>query len=201
MRTIYLDESGDLGFSSKSSKYFVIFLYSTMLEEKQIKKIVKNSKDRISKNKKGKKQELKGFSSPFKLRESVIKNILEKDKEISLFSVVINKKNVYDSLRERKRVLYNWICKEILKNNNEKVNLIIDRKDTKSIFINEINNYLEKNLKVVSIKHLDSQKTYGLQVCDIFANSVFKKFEREDIKLFQLFENKTNLSCYFFDKK
>ena len=41
MTSIYLDESGDLGFSFErnSSKYFVIALFETSLTEKELKKI------------------------------------------------------------------------------------------------------------------------------------------------------------------
>ena len=52
MKYIFLDESGDLGFSKKSSKYLIISLMvCNVFEEPSVSRIVKKVRQRILKKK------------------------------------------------------------------------------------------------------------------------------------------------------
>ncbi len=182
MSTIYLDESGDLGFSfeKNSSKYFVIALFETSLTEKELKKIIKIAKERTIKNKKAMSNEIKGSDSKFETKEFLLKKLLLAEPNFKISSIIVNKEKINDDLRDKKRIFYNYICKEILKENNyTKINLIFDKKDRKNKFTSELNKYLEENFanKNLDLKHEYSHNYYGLQIADIMANSIFKKFE------------------------
>ncbi len=108
MKTIYLDESGDLGFSFKknSSKFFVITLFETFLSEKELNKIIKITKQRTIKKKDKRKFEIKGSceNTSFKTKEFLIKKIIEKDKNIKITSIIVDKENIYDNLRDKKEL-------------------------------------------------------------------------------------------------
>jgi hypothetical protein len=206
MTTIYLDESGDLGFklnnSSKgSSNYFVISLYETNLEEKQLKKFIKISKQRTIKKKTKKSAEIKGFSTNIKTKDFLLNHLIKNDINCKLFSIVVNKNNIPVSKKYDLRIFYHHICKEILSEiTSNNLNLILDKKDVKEEFTRDLIDYLEtcfieSNFKVsCDFSHNHS----GLQIVDLIANSTFRRFEREETVLFSIFENKLILKKYYF---
>ena len=204
MTSIYLDESGDLGFSFErnSSKYFVIALFETSLTEKELKKIIKIAKDRTIKQKKLLGNEIKGSESKFETKYLLLKNLFFIEPNLKIYAIIVNKSKINENLRDKKRIFYNYICKEILKeNNNSKINLILDKKDIKNRFISELNKYLIEyfNNKELNLKHEYSNCYFGLQVADVIANSIFKKFEHNDDKLYLLIKNNLKLKKYYFE--
>lgn len=205
MQELYLDESGDLGFSfhKGSSKYFVIGFIETSLNDDELNKIIKITKQRTIKKKGDRKLELKGSSSKcsFRTKKYLITQILKQDPNIKIKALVINKKNIYDNLREKKRVLYNWLCGQILNRCvDSEIYLIIDKKDIKNIFIREFNKYLEsQNGNVLNIEHRYSHVVAGLQIVDIFMNSIFRYYERNETDLFLIFQDNVQLVKYYFN--
>ncbi len=206
MSTIYLDESGDLGFSfeKNSSKYFVIALFETSLTEKELKKIIKITKERTIKKKEDRKYELKGSceNTKFETKKFLLKELIKKEATFKINAIIVNKKNINNNLRDKSRAFYNYICKEILKENNKsKIKLILDKKDIKEKFLQDMNKYLIEifNTKELELSHEFSHSFAGLQVVDIIANSIFRNFEREDNKLYTIFENNLVLKKYYFN--
>jgi hypothetical protein len=62
-----------------------------------------------------------------------------------------------------------------------------------------LNTYLEGELGKLNVKHLFSHS--GLQVVDVFANSVFKKYEHNNSELFDIIKERTTIIGYFFNNK
>ncbi len=101
MKYIFLDESGDLGFSQRSSKYFIVSLFSCgVREEIEIRRIVKKIRRKILKKKLKNTPEIKWNNSSDKIRFKVLNEVANKSVEI--FTVVIEKSKVYDYLRGKK---------------------------------------------------------------------------------------------------
>ena len=206
MTSIYLDESGDLGFSFErnSSKYFVIALFETSLTEKELKKIIKIAKDRTIKQKEDRKYEIKGCSEniKFETKKVLLIELLKKEPNFKINAIIVNKSKINNDLRDKTRTFYNYICKEILKENKKyKIKLIFDKKDIKKKYIQEMNSYLIEtfNSKELSLNHEFSDNYAGLQIVDLIANSIFRNFERNDSRLHQIFENNLELKKYYFE--
>jgi len=53
--------------------------------------------------------------------------------------------------------------------------------------------------KELNLKHEYSNCYFGLQVADVIANSIFKKFEHNDDKLYLLIKNNLKLKKYYFE--
>lgn len=207
MSIIYLDESGDLGFSfdKNSSKYFVITLFETSLSERELNKLIKISKERTIKNPISRKYEIKGSckNTPHKTKIFLLKKLLLKEPNLKITSIIVNKEKINDNLRDKSRVFYNFISKEVLKeNSNQKIKLILDKKDRKERFTQEMNKYLVDTFesKKLDLSHEYSHCFAGLQIVDVFANSIFRNFERDETELFELIKNNLKLKKYYFEK-
>lgn len=87
LKFIYLDESGNLGFSEKSGTYFVVASLCVN-EEKIVNKCIKNARTGLTK--KYKKNELKFSNSSDINRRRVLQCISKRD--VSLPGLVLNKK-------------------------------------------------------------------------------------------------------------
>ena len=153
MAYIFLDESGDLGFKKKSSKWFIFTIaltFSPRLLEKVIKKVWKSLK---------KKHKGLGELHASHEKESTRKKVLKKLSEIEdlkILCIILNKEKVYVDLQNQKNYLYNYTAnvlldrlhhnKEILKD-NEPIHLCIDRKDTKKRLRENFISYLTNSMK------------------------------------------------------
>ena len=147
MAYIFLDESGDLGFTfgKKSSKYFVItfmFVENKGPIEKVIKKVARNLSKKELKRYVG---VLHACKEKPKTRIKILSNLNSKD--IAVISIYLNKRKVYTKLQDEKHVLYNYVT-----------NILLDRLFTKKLIsINspifmiasrrETNKFLNKNFK------------------------------------------------------
>jgi hypothetical protein len=187
---MFIDESGDLGFSKGSSRYFII---SALIVEnpKQLDRIIKNA--RRNKFKKNLKTvvELKANKSTFDLIKYVLNN-LSNLKEIQIFHIILDKREVKSNfLKEDKHKLYNFVAGKLAKNilmNNIDIEIIIDKSKGKIFQRKDFNAYFERKLSEGSnnlkckIEHKSSFSSSGLQIVDFLVWSVFKKYERNESK-------------------
>ena len=114
MATIYLDESGDLGFSKtkRVSKYFIVTILFTE-EEKRIEKLVKLTHSNLRK----KVKRLSGGvlhavkESP-KTRKKLLSKLVTLKPRVMI--ICLNKSKVYTKLQNEKHVLYNFVTNILL---------------------------------------------------------------------------------------
>ena len=116
--SIYLDESGCLGFSEKSSRYLVITILKIDNSDigKNIFQTIKRTiKSKLShKNKRDLSLELKGSQTSLEIKEYFYNKIPKMG--WGLYSYILNKDRVNSDLRTPKgsKKLYNFIVKELL---------------------------------------------------------------------------------------
>ena len=204
---LYLDESGDLGFdfvNKKPTKFFTvcILLIKGREEKNKIEKMVKRTL-RTKINRKNKRhriaQELKATETTFEIKKylfSKIKNI-----NFEVYALTLNKRRVYEELANNKPRVYNWIARMLLDqvdfgSASQQIVLTLDRSKNK-MQIKEFNQYIENQIQAkiapkipLHIHHEDSCVQHCLNIVDLFAWGVCRKYERQDYEWFEIFKGK-----------
>lgn len=181
---IFIDESGDPGFSFKrgSSKVFILALV-IFLSEKDAEKtahVIENFKQREWK---GRNREIKFHGISKKERIKILKEIKDCNFRIR---VMIVKKNSVDSNRLKKNIstYYNFFLKQLLAHNREileDANIRLDGTAGRE-FKKSISSYLRKDLKKKAIKNfkfVESEKDVLIQLTDIVAGSIHRTYQRD----------------------
>ena len=199
---IYLDESGDLGFNEKSSKYFVIAVLATN-DSKAIETALQKYRKKLRNSPKKKRNlgEYKFNKAPDKVKTDLL-NIINL-KKVELGYVFVDKVHVYQKLREKRNELYTYMCRTLLDkflvvsslSNDSKIDLIVDRQFAKKHREN-FNNYLDwkikelVELKMLNIFHKDSQQELCLQAVDFVCGATYRCYNLDDPKYFEIIKKK-----------
>ena len=204
---LYLDESGDLGFdfvSKKPSNYFTVTILAVG-ERSRNRAIIKAAKKTLRRKlnkglfKRRVVQELKATATTLEVKKYMYDQL--KDIKFGLYCLTLNKRRVYKELAEKKSHTYNFVARLVLDQipfeiAPERVNLVIDKSKSKPE-IQEFNRYIVEQLKgkldpktPLDINHISSQESFGLQLADMFCWGVFRKYEREDLDWYDIFEDK-----------
>jgi len=209
MKYIFLDESGELGFKSASSKYFVITLLSCDEEEiYSIRRIIKRVREKIIKKKLKKYPELKGNNSTDKIREEILNRFARTNSEI--FVIILEKSKVLEYLKDKKNKLYNYISNLILNEcslDNSHVCLVVDKSKTNRSLREDFDNYIRRSLSNknklcnLTIKHENSQKEGCLQVLDFVSWAIFRNYEYKDSRFIQIIKDKIVIKKELFEDK
>jgi hypothetical protein len=190
---IYLDESGDLGFdfkNKKPSKFFTICIL--IIDNLAGTKSTKNFLKRIKYDNKLK--EIKGINTTTKIKQKIFRKIRKLD--FKIYAITIDKQsykninNIYNELTTK--LLKNIDFPEIITN----IFFTLDKsKNYKEIKI--FNRYIEEQIElitnkkvVIDFKHRDSKENYFLNLVDLFAYGIFKKYEKNDLEWYNNFKDK-----------
>jgi len=204
MAYIFMDESGDLGFSlppkGRSSQYFLITIM--MVEDK---KAVQKAVKAVHRGLKKKFLRYSAVLHAYHENQITKKRLLEKISklDIKIMTIYLNKSKVYTNLRSEKNVLYNYvtnilldrICTKKIIPIDEKIQLIVERKDTNKFLNLNFSNYLKKqslaNHKLnIEIKIRTSYQEKCLQATDFISWSIFRKYESNDEYYYNLIKEK-----------
>ena len=193
-----MDESGELGFAKKSSKYFIITLLSCSEDEAiYIRRIMKRVREKIIKKKIKKIPELKGNNSSDRIRTEVLNRFVKTNAEV--FTIVLDKSKVYDYLKSKKNELYNYLTNIILSEcafSDKEVFLIVDKSKSKRSLRDDFDRYISFKMKNranscnLLIKHENSQSEQCLQVLDFISWAIFRKYESNDECFFDIIRDK-----------
>ncbi|MCH8520137.1 MAG: DUF3800 domain-containing protein [Nanoarchaeota archaeon] len=187
-RYMFIDESGNLGFSKESGRYFII---SALIfkDLKQADRFIKNMRRNKFKKELKTATELKANNSSDKLRHYILQKINELD-FVQIFHIILDKEEVKSQfLRNDKHKLYNFVAGKLAKNiliNNIDIEIIIDKSKGKQFLINDFDRYFKQKLSEKSsnytckISHSYSHNYSGLQLVDFLAWSVYRKYEYKD---------------------
>jgi hypothetical protein len=186
---VFVDEAGDLGFTPRSSRFFIIAY--VMLDNPERVRITMRRLKRALRKKGQKINEFKHSKDDPKIRRAVF-DVISKI-PMSAGAVVIDKSYVKKDLRDKKIILYNYliadkIASSLLSSGASKAVLILDRCMSKEardhfneyfvrkVFWKEIE--VNKSCRIVDIKHINSYNEPNLQIADYIAGALFRKFER-----------------------
>lgn len=200
MATVYMDESGDLGFSfSKgSSKYFLVtFLF---LEDiRPVRNLVKSTFRTIKKQHKHKSGVLHAYNESPQTRKRLLRKLNRTDAKV--MCIYLDKTNVYTHLKNEKNILYNYITNILLDRihrrkyiNTDNLSLIVERKDTNK-FLNEnfsdyLTNQSNRNHKNdISVEIMTPHQDKCLQATDFASWALFRKYEYSDTEYSDLIQN------------
>ena len=201
---IYIDESGDLGYSSGSSNYFVMGAIVTK-NNRCIEKIPKKIRQRVLKKSKRKVPEIKANKSNERLRKKVLEE-LRKCKDTAVIWLWIDKRHTYDHVKRspsNKAYHYNYLMGRVVElvpysliNSVRKIILVIDMYfKAKRVRREELERYLrntvlKKNPNIsVDVVQIDSAANKGLQVVDFVTYSFFRCIERDDCQYTEILES------------
>lgn len=197
---IFLDESGDLGFSKKSSKWFLITIAMSRDErclERVVKKVWK------SLNKKHKHIGELHASNEKDVTRVRLLGLLSGCEDLKIMTIVLNKEKVFTNLQSQKNHLYNYTANILLDRlhnkdiifSEEAIDLIVDRKDTKKSLKENLINYLTDSMSkrrggnfIVNLHA--SHENKSLQAVDFISWAIFRKYEYGDLAFYNLIKDK-----------
>ncbi|MDP4001738.1 MAG: DUF3800 domain-containing protein [bacterium] len=195
-----MDESGDMGFGNKSSKWFLFTLVVTN-NVRKMEKIIKRVRRGLKKKYKHGYSELHAYHCDDITRTRILKELASLD--ISIVTTILNKEKVHIDLQNQKNYLYNYTANIILDrlintnliNRDQHISLIVDRKDTKKNlrenFISYITNAMHKrNHRKFEMTLSASHDEKGLQAIDFISWAIFRKYERGDYEFYEIIKNK-----------
>ena len=200
MAYIFLDESGDLGFNNRSSRWFIltiVFANNHRKIEKCVKKVHRGLRKKYKRV-----SELHAYHSDSVTKKRILK-LLASTEDLKILCIILNKKKVYTDLRNQKAYLYNYTAnilldrlhnKKILKD-GEMILICIDQRETNKFLKKNFENYLKNNLtgkidNYFEIKIKASQTEKCLQAVDFISWSIFRKYERNDYEYYEIIKNK-----------
>jgi len=194
---VYLDESGDLGFGQGGSKYFTI-AFVVVENPIAFRRCVKRVK---IKHHIPREIELKGNTARAVVKADLLSRFAGLD--IEVHAITVRKTNVEHKLRRDTNILYNYmvglsLVEQILtEKTGARVCVNIDRRVI-SVTALQIEEYLKYKIWYegkrpdidLEINHLDSREAYAIQGIDVICNSIFRKYNWNNYKLFHIIQHK-----------
>lgn len=200
MAHIFLDESGDLGFKSTSSKWFIFTIVLTN-DHRKLEKCVKRTHRSLAKKYK-RVTELHAYHAQPSVRKKLLSDMAQLD-DLKILCVILNKKKVYVDLQNQKNYLYNYTANILLDRLHKKkiididepIELYIDQKDTNKFIKENFEVYLKTNLNKkrngrINIQIKPSHTEKCLQAVDFLSWAIFRKYEQNDYEYYEIIKNK-----------
>ena len=197
---IFLDESGDLGFSKRSSKWF-LFTMVVIDDPKKLERVIKKVRKTLNKKHKRKHSELHSYHADEITRIRMLKELCKLN--ISVVTTILNKEKVYVGLKEQKNYLYNYTANILLDrfintnliDNSHDLVLVADRKDTKKNLQNNFISYITQAMQKrraggFSMSLAASHDEKGLQAVDFISWAIFRKYEQGDYQYYEIIKEK-----------
>ena len=209
---IFIDESGDLGFTERSSKYFVVaalIVYDHLAIHRCFKKIRQN---RLKKKYRDI-PEFKFNNSGKEIKERVLKCIAKTDADIAY--CVLRKDQVHPHLRDKHAIVYNYLIGSLVSNITQhilvfgNIDIIVD-KSLNGIQRDAFDQYLvyrtfERNhdtrfeSPVITIEHVDSCTDPCIQAVDFIAGALHHYYRTNDDTYFQIIDGRIKVANDYFE--
>lgn len=196
--TAFIDESGDLGFSQGSSRFFIAaFVY--VEDSHRIRTLIRRQVRGLGFNH----FEFKFQRDAELTRSCFLRQLQKMDFEAGV--VVARKKCIKEEMRQDKNKLYNFLVLnymigDLTQFNYSQVEFVFDRRYS-TASIAQFNKYAAWKLRRIFLnkgraapnsvfRHPISNQDEGVQIADYIAGSVFQKFEWSDDRWYSLIANK-----------
>jgi hypothetical protein len=213
---VYLDESGDLGWSfdaphgsGGSSRYLTIGALCVPSAKKHIpKRIIRDLYDKFGwPTNVEKKWSAMTHEERIEFARSAY-SMCCKHLDIHLHAIVVRKQNVQEHIRNDSNKLYNYMIFLSLIDRMaqyESVTMVPDPRSIKVKSGNSLHDYLQtqlwftKNVRTaLQTTPIDSSQCLGIQFADMFAGAVQGRFESNRMDSFVVLQPRINLKCLFF---
>lgn len=200
MAYLFIDESGDLGFNKKSSKWF-LFTIALTSNKRLLERVIKKARKSLKKEHKNV-NELHSYHADKITRKRILR-ALSIIKDLKILCVILNKDKVHIDLQNQKNYLYNYVANILLDSLNsrrimpdsEHFDIYIDRKDTNKNLRNNFEKYLKTSLgnkrtSRVNITLRASHEEKALQAVDFISWAIFRKYEKGDFEYYEIVKDK-----------
>lgn len=197
---MFLDESGDLGFGNRSSKWF-LFTLAIVDSERSLEKVIKKVWRTIRKKHRHL-GELHAYHEKDATRTRVLQMLAEID-SLKIVTIILNKKKVHLDLQDQKNYLYNYTANIVLDrlintnliNKDQHISLVVDRKDTKKNLRENFISYitsamLRRDHKKFEMTLTASHEDRCLQAVDFISWAIFRKYEKGDFEFYEIIKSK-----------
>jgi hypothetical protein len=200
---VFLDESGDLGWSLGSSQHLVIGTVCTR-SRRRLGRLLKRFKEAfgIPLN-----AELKSFDAGPSARHYLLK-MLASDRQCYCRAIVVYKPNVKVHLRREPNLLYNYATGLLLVPHIKglsSVVLSVDPREQKVSAPRRFDEYLRTELYAehesdvdLQIHRPESSVSPGIQAADYLCNAIFRHFERGETRCYSAIRGKLELHRLYF---
>lgn len=180
---IYIDESGDTGYTKKSTKYFI--LTAVVIDNPFVLNRIVKSIHKFKINKK-KTNIIHSNAESYIVKNKLIKKLLA-------LNHVSCKCFVFDKMKTKEIDLYIYGLTLISEyfSNTVVNNIIIARKDTRSSYNDKILSMFSKNNQKVHFSYPTIEKP--LQIADFYSWSIFSYLEHNDSQYFTKLKNQIEL--------
>lgn len=210
MIDVYADEAGDLGFGGRATKYFAVG-YIMSRSSNQVSTNVRRFLKNTNRHSNRKLVEFKFRLDSDTIRCRFLNKVCEQD--FCGGQIIVNKKAVQPHLKGKPVVLYNYlivdtIWKAVISeygSSLEHVNLYLDRSLTRSRreefdayslskleWLCSVSN-MENNI-TSTVFHVDSHNEPCIQVVDYLASSLFRAYEYNDSKYYEMVRTRIKYS-------
>jgi len=215
---VYVDESGDLGFSRKSTAFFVVAYITcdpSISIRIEMKRVLKRLHDKGKYHRAH--DELKFSRMNDYCRKYVLERIAQSDSSVGV--VILEKRCVHEKLRSDLTVLYNYVVVHNLVSAllpfleiKPHMQIVFDKSLSKkriesfNHYIKEKASYLffEKGNKFpydcILANHVDSKTEPCLQASDSVAGAYFQMCEHNDSSYVDIIKNKISSFRYLWRK-
>jgi hypothetical protein len=200
---VYIDESGDIGFSERSSPFFVIIAL-IVHEPHQVERCFSKIRKNRLKKKYRELPELKFNNSDKVIKRRVLECLAQSN--IEFWCSVLRKKQVYDYLQDKPQIVYNYLAGSLIAKIYEyywpfsEMNVIVDKSLNgiqKDLFDQYVaNKTMEQNSPLFypdvppTILHKDSRREPCIQAADFIAGAVHRKYRQADESCYFIIQNK-----------
>jgi hypothetical protein len=184
-RFVFIDESGDLGLSPRSSRHLVLAAVVTS-NPNALRKIVRRARQRFLSKKLASVPELKWRMSSPRLRQKVLSMIRAADCDAML--LVYRKSKQADEIKPA--WLYAALCTSLAKelSSGERLLVTVD-KSLKKSDVMVFDRLLKASFKkpaALRVRHVASHDEPCLQIADFVAGAVFDKYEHGTTAYYEL---------------
>ena len=222
---IYQDESGCLGFNAGSSKYFVVALLCPQ-NNKHLANVIRKFKGRIIKSGWPNNVEIKAHNlfvartdnkipSTYKFKQTPEVPILDilariANCDIEIDGIVVLKNRMNDDLRTLPYgILFNYYSARVLIDRillYDEVHLFVDETSKQTHDLLQFDGYIRTGALLsrkrnfpLEIVHGNSDVINGISASDYVSWSLFRRYEYNDNRFFNMIKHKiVNLKTYYF---
>jgi len=194
---VYVDESGDLGFSRGISSRFLVIAAMATLESDRLGRLTRKARRRFGMTGKTA-HEFKFNSSSDRVREYFLRGVA--GSRTFVVWRAVDKQGLPERARTRRDLIYRHLCEEVLltlfkSTTARRINVTIDRRSEIWFRDADFTGFVEKVLLAhhlgyfpprLIVSRFDSRKSECLQVVDFAVGSIFQKIERENDRYYGL---------------